>query len=129
MKRSIKSSGKYRFLAFISSAIHWNGRKFSSPSPAPLKHIFLATNGVPEASWVETRTSIGATSRILAKHTTMVYSSQPELILFANAKRNFEKTRNTPIFLLKVAGNAIFCLDRHYSSGVFLKGLKSTPTI
>jgi len=138
MSAQIRNSGPYKFLAFMNGMIKWSRRRFAAPSPAHVKQTCLIRNGIPNAIWIETGTYTGSTTRILSKHSKMVYSIEPAPSLYASAKRNFRHFKNVeiingtseevfPTLLPRIQGDVNFWLDGHYSSGATFKGPKSTP--
>jgi hypothetical protein len=140
MKTLIRNSTAYKLLSEIRNLINWNNRKYAAPSPHFIKQACLIRNSIPNATWVETGTYLGSTTRLLSKHASIVYSIEPEPTLFANAKRYFDNFNNVeilngtsedifPTLLPKITGNVNFWLDGHYSAGITFKGPKDTPII
>lgn len=126
----------------LRSALYraWDKRDFAAPSPHFIKQRVLLRNGLPSATWVETGTYMGETTRVLSKVASMVYSVEPEPKLFARADQLFRDTANVKILngtsesvfpglLSKLSGDVCFWLDGHYSAGLTFKGEKDTPII
>ena len=118
----------------------WRERAFSAPSPDFVKRACLLRNGIPGATWVETGTSLGITTRLLAAQAGKVYTLEPEPTLFANARRTLADLANVevlngtseqllPRLLETLRGDVNFWLDGHYSGGVTFKGEKDTPVV
>jgi hypothetical protein len=100
----------------------------------------LIRNGFPGATWVETGTYLGATTELLARHGSSVYSIEPQPILYENAKVHFSLFRNVeiinglsedifPVLLPTLSGDVNFWLDGHFSGGVTHKGSVDTPIV
>jgi hypothetical protein len=118
----------------------WAVTGFAPPSPHFIKQAVLLRNGLSDATWVETGTFMGDTTRVLSKVANMVYSIEPEPELFANANRAFKDVNNVkiinglsedvfPKLLPELRGNVCFWLDGHYSAGVTFKGPQDTPVV
>lgn len=117
---------------------NWAERGYAAPSPHLIKQNCLIRNGIPGATWVETGTFLGETTALLADHSPMVYSVEPEPKLFARAKELFANKKNVEIInggsedvfpglLPKIHGDVNFWLDGHYSAGITFKGKVDTP--
>jgi len=83
---------------------------------------------------------LGTTTLKLSKHALFVYSIEPSLILFTNAKTYFSKFNNVEIInglseivfktlLPKLSGDVNFWLDGHYSEGITFQGPQDTPIV
>src|SRR6266571_2442864 len=107
---------------------------------ATAKQKVLLRNGLPDATWVESGTFMGDTTSVLSKVAKMVYSIEPEPILFSKAEQKFRNTSNVriikglsedvfPKLLPTISGNICFWLDGHYSAGITFKGPQDTPVI
>jgi hypothetical protein len=118
----------------------WETRGFAAPSPHFIKQAVLLRNGLSDATWVETGTFLGETTRVLSKVANFVYSIEPEPKLYARAERKFRRTPNVeiirgtseqalPALLPKLSGDICFWLDGHYSAGATFKGPQDTPII
>jgi hypothetical protein len=148
LKSLVKQSGAYRLLSTYrqfrawkgGEVGSWTGREFAAPSPHYIKQACILRNGMPEASWVETGTYLGSTTRVLAQRARMVYSIEPEPQLAAGAEATFRGVPNVrilkgtsevvlPTLLPTISGDLSFWLDGHYSEGVTFKGPKDTPII
>lgn len=118
----------------------WRRRGWAAPSPAVVKQACLLRNGIPRATWVETGTLAGETTRFLAGHAPKVYSIEPEPRLYAAAVAalahlgNVELIHATsehafPKLLPTLRGDVNFWLDGHYSGGATHKGPNDTPIV
>jgi hypothetical protein len=116
----------------------WEAREFAPPSPSIIKQACVLRNGLKRATWVETGTYLGETTRRLAQVADMVYSIEPEPTLFANAQTYFQASKNIeiinglsedilPDLLPKLRGDICFWLDAHFSGGKTHKGPLDTP--
>ena len=116
----------------------WAQRNFSAPSPHFIKQAVLLRNGLDHATWIETGTYLGDTTRVLSGVAKMVYSIEPEPSLFAKAEASFSTTGNVkiinglseavfPELLPTLSGDLCFWLDGHYSAGETHKGPQDTP--
>jgi hypothetical protein len=140
MKTFIRNSNAYRTFSLIREYRDWRKRNFAAPSPNFIKQACLIRNGIPNATWVETGTYLGETTKLLLKYASKVYSIEPEPTLFANAKRNFSNFGNVeilngtsegvfPDLLPKLNGNVCFWLDGHFSGEGTFKGPLDTPIV
>src|ERR1700676_2226274 len=68
----------------VSEFRTWETREFAAPSPGIIKRSCVLRSGLRDATWVETGTYLGETTRKLAQIGKMVYSIKPEPTHFAN---------------------------------------------
>ncbi len=140
IKERLKNTNLYRESLKWRILNGWRRRGFSSPSPFFVKHECLLRNGVSNATWVETGTYFGQTTEFLSSHASMVYSIEPEVKLYSDAKRRFALKPNVeiinglsedilPVLLPSLSGNVNFWLDGHYSAGVTFRGPQETPVL
>lgn len=140
MKFWIRDNFFYQFFFRMKEITSWICRKYSSPSPHFIKWDCLIRNGIPDATWVETGTYLGATTRVLSRHSVQVYSIEPEPTLCANARKKFKRFSNVqilegtseaifPELLQKISSNVNFWLDGHYSDGITFQGAMDTPIV
>jgi hypothetical protein len=122
----------------IKGLVGWAARDFQYPCPDFIKRAHLDSCGNRSATWVETGTFLGGTTRVLAEHAKKVYSLEPEPTLCANAKKQFEFFNNVeilngtseaifPKLLPTIGGDVNFWLDGHFSAGQTYKGENDTP--
>lgn len=122
----------------IIEAQLWKYRLYDAPSPWYVKIDVLVRNSIPHATWVETGTFLGETTRILANHGTQVFSIEPAYDLYARAEHKFRNQTKIkilngksedvfPILLKDIEGSVNFWLDGHYSAGATYQGEKDTP--
>jgi hypothetical protein len=122
----------------IKGLVGWAARDFQYPCPDFIKRAHLVSCGNRSATWVETGTFLGGTTRVLAEYGKKVYSLEPEPTLYANAKKQFEFFNNVEILngpsevifpkLLPTIGEDVnFWLDGHFSAGQTYKGENDTP--
>ncbi len=127
-------------LAKIKGLVGWARRDFQYPCPDFIKRAHLVSCGSRSATWVETGTFLGGTTRVLAEHAKKVYSLEPEPTLYANAKKQFEVFSNVeilngpseaifPKLLPTIREDVNFWLDGHFSAGQTYKGENDTPII
>jgi hypothetical protein len=120
--------------------IEWGKRGYAAPSPHPIKQTVLLRNSFRNAIWIETGTYHGATTKILSKYGTFVYSIEPEPTLYSNAADYFKAYTNVeilnglseevfPTLLSQLSGDVNFWLDGHYSAGITHKGPQDTPIL
>ena len=140
MRALIRNTLAYRVLSLVKGCFPWAKSRFAAPSPHFIKQACLLRNGIPAATWVETGTYVGATTHLLSKYATKVYSIEPEPTLFARAAKHFRNFRNVeilhgtsesifPDLLPRIHGNVNFWLDGHYSGGQTFKGAQVTPIV
>lgn len=138
MKSVLRNTAPYRLLTLIRGYLQWGGRQYAAPSPHAIKQACLLRNSFPDATWVETGTYLGQTTKVLSKVASMVHSIEPEPTLCANAKKYFSGYSNVeihagtseevfPSLLPRISGDVNFWLDGHYSAGVTFKGPQDTP--
>jgi hypothetical protein len=118
----------------------WKKRQFAAPSPDLVKHQVLLTQSIPGATWIETGTYLGDTTYLLSRHAKLVYTIEPEPILFKKAEARFRHEKNIkvinglsedvlPRLLPEIAGAINFWLDGHDSGGSTYKGPQETPIV
>lgn len=138
MNPGIRNSFPYRYLSDLKGLIEWQRRMFAPPSPPLIKNSCLLRNGIANAVWIETGTYLGSTTCFLARRASMVYSIEPALTLFANAREYFAQFKNVeiingtseevlPRLLPAISGDVSFWLDGYYSHGITFKGSNTTP--
>lgn len=121
----------------------WATANFSSPAPNFVKWNVLLRWGGKE-TWIETGTYLGETTGQLAHLARVVYSVEPEELLFKNAIEKFRSIKNVTILngssetvlpnLLEALSqqevvDVSFWLDGHYSAGVTYLGKDETPIV
>lgn len=140
LRTSIRKSYPYRVFTQLREYLKWTERKYYAPSPHFIKQACLIRNSYPKATWVETGTYLGETTKVLSKNSLKVYSIEPEPTLFANAKEYFKTFGNVeilngtseevfPRLLPEINGDVNFWLDGHYSAGITYKGSHDTPIL
>lgn len=139
-KIRLRNNPLYDVCIALREWIEWRKRQYAAPSPRAIKQACLLRNGFAAATWVETGTFLGQTTRFLSKHAQKVYSIEPEPALFAAARQRLRNYSNVeilngtsetvfPKLLPKISGDVNFWLDGHYSGGVTYKGAADTPVI
>lgn len=118
----------------------WEKRAYAAPSPPKVKQAVLLRNGFPHATWVETGTYKGDTTKVLLEHSLFVYSIEPSPTLYENVAFYFNSNPNVeiingtseevlPSLLPKLSGKINFWLDGHYSGGETFAGPNECPLI
>jgi hypothetical protein len=98
----------------------------------------LESNSLQNATWIETGTYLGDTTRKLAKIARQVISIEPQLELSLFASTRLRRFKNVEIknatsesciaqVLEGVIGPACFWLDGHYSGDVTFRGSEISP--
>jgi len=115
----------------------WKARNFLENSPQLVKEKVFTKYGIPDASWIETGTYRGTTTKYLSERFPHVYSIEPGLDLYKSACKRFDGTNVTlfndvsenvfPTLLPTLKGDFNFWLDGHYSAGITFKGHKDCP--
>lgn len=116
----------------------WRSSNYSSPSPQHVKIGILKSNSLRNATWIETGTYLGDTTRKLAKIARQVISIEPQLELSLFASARLKRFANVEIknatsesciaqVLEGVSGPACFWLDGHYSGDVTFQGSEISP--
>jgi len=86
-----------RFVRIIQQANIWIFRRFDSPSPTFVKHSRLRKYHVDCATWIESGTFHGLTTKMLSNLGDFVYSVEPGTTLFRNAEKYFSRYKNVEI--------------------------------
>jgi len=115
----------------------WSKRGWSDHAPQFVKQAIFRKYSIDGATWVETGTFMGRTTRFLASLAPLVYTIEPAPKLFKRAKRRFNNTHVhvlngtsedvIPTLLPKLSGDICFWLDGHYSAGQTHKGPTDCP--
>jgi hypothetical protein len=129
---------KRKFFTF--SFIKWWIRGFNAPSPQFVKLRILRNSGVSDATWVETGTYLGETTKFLSHISKNVISIEPAKVLFEFTSHRLRKIRNiTLVFgtseevfesvVSKLDGKVNFWLDGHGSGDITFANEKLTPIL
>lgn len=140
LKVLIRNSYPLRMLKLWRGYSAWRAMGYAAPSPNFVKQTVLFRNGLLNATWVETGTYLGQTTKELAKHGSFVYSIEPQPTLYTNAATYFKSFPNVeilnglseeifPSLLPTLSGDVNFWLDGHYSAGITHKGPQDTPIL
>ena len=140
LKTTVRNSYPYRILRLWQGFVAWGKRAYAAPSPHFIKQTVLLRNALPNATWIETGTYLGQTTKELSKNGVFVYSIEPEPTLYSNAAAYFKSYPNVeilnglseevfPSLLPKLSGDINFWLDGHYSAGITHKGPQDTPIL
>ena len=103
-----------------------------------MKRKVLIRNGIDGATWVETGTYLGETTKFLSRGAVRVVSIEPEPDLYRRAQKRFSDIPNVELVngtseevleevLNQIEGKVNFWLDGHYSAGVTYLGEKVSP--
>ena len=115
-------------------------RKTNSSPPAPhfLKQSILLRHSIENASWIETGTFMGDTTKILAQNFPLVHTIEPSKHCLEIAKKNIGNNKNVTYHegtsedcfdrvCSLVSGDVCFWLDGHYSGGITYQSRSDTP--
>lgn len=80
------------------SISEWEQRLFASPSPEFIKRKVLLRHNLSDATWVETGTCLGETTKILALKLNHVHSIEPEANLFVHAQKYLSSHTNISLY-------------------------------
>jgi len=116
----------------------WQSRDYNVPCPPSIKHSVLRRHNLSDATWVETGTFTGDTTKFLSEIASKVYTIEPEPNLYAAALLKFSGVRSVNIIneisevafktlLPQLCGNVCFWLDGHYSGPSTFAGPNDTP--
>ncbi len=121
----------------LKALMDWRKRGWSDNAPQFAKEAILRKYAIAGATWVETGTFMGATTRFLASISPKVCTVEPAQKLFERAKRRFANTHVEvingvseeifPSLLPTLSGDICFWLDGHYSAGQTFKGATDCP--
>ena len=130
---------KRRFFRF--DTLRWLFRGFKSPSPQWVKIKLLLSQMIPGATWLETGTYLGDTTRKLAKKSEFVITIEPSKEIYEFASWRLSRKKNVRLLLgtseelfykclLEVENRSLnIWLDGHYSGDVTFKGTSVTPIV
>lgn len=115
------------------------GKGLGAPPPGA-KWAVLQQFGDFEATWIETGTYFGLTTRWLSKKSTRVISLEPSADLVAFVRRRLRNRKNAEIVnegsetalatALNSAGDRVcLFLDGHYSGGITFRGSNVSPIL
>lgn len=119
----------------------WALRDFSSPAPHHVKMRVLRRWGGSN-TWIETGTFLGHTSHSLAEFSSRVYTIEPDLRLYDQAKQVYKLIENITFInglseeclgelisnlSLDEKADVSFWLDGHFSAGITFQGPTDTP--
>lgn len=123
----------------VRSLFFWRRRGYLAPAPQFIKQNVFLKYHARSATWVETGTYLGTTTRFLKQLGGHVYSIEPSTDLYFAAKRRFDSSNVTIIndvseralgtLLPKIRGDINFWLDGHYSAGITFKGASDCPVL
>lgn len=115
----------------------WKKRGWSDNAPQFVKEAILRKYAIGGATWIETGTYMGTTTRFLSAMAPQVYTIEPGEKLFRRAARRFANTNVEviqgvsedvfPDLLPTLSGDVCFWLDGHYSAGKTFRGDKDCP--
>lgn len=116
----------------------WRSRGWSSPAPPQVKWSVLQRYAIPHASWIETGTYRGDTTKFLSSIAREVISIEPQPELADGARARLRNLSNVQVLtgtsealfsevVAGMTGPCCFWLDGHYSSGMTYKGSTDTP--
>ncbi len=108
--------------------------------PFDIRANVLTRNSLPNATWIETGTYRGETTRLLSQLAKVVYSIEPGPQLFCEALLQFRGDAKVklinglsehvlPELLPMLYGNICFWLDGHYTDETTYKGPQDTPIL
>lgn len=106
--------------------LKWHMRGFPAPLPNYIKLKTLYKNALPKGVWIESGTYYGETTNYLSKRFRHIYTVEPQIEIFFEAKKILDKYPNVDIYnetstqalpkiLDKVTGDINFWLDGHFS--------------
>lgn len=118
----------------------WKSRAFEPPAPSSVKHATLLRHQIPQSTWVETGTFKGDTTIFLSKLAKHIFTIEPDLKLYDNAKLRFSNHPNItaindiseialPLILKTISGPVCFWLDGHHSGEGTFAGPNDTPIL
>lgn len=118
----------------------WQKRSWASPAPNFVKRQVLRRHSSPSATWVETGTYLGETSRYLARSGSAVISLEPSPYYYALAKRKLRSFKNVKLIngssethfsgvINSLSGEVCFWLDGHHSGGQTFRGAMVSPVL
>jgi hypothetical protein len=119
---------------------NWKHKDYSSPSPKLVKDRVLYRNSIPGATWIETGTYLGETTKLLAQWGKAVFSLEPANQLYERAAALFSSQKHVtilnaaseeafPKLLPSLTGPVNFWLDGHFSAGMTYQGDLDTPVM
>ena len=113
-----------------------------NPIPAYIKRKLLLRHSVRSATWIETGTYLGETTRFLASRFPVVHTIEPSEYCMSRAKLLTSRSlKRKIVFHLgtseqkldhicgQVDGDVCFWLDAHYSAGITFRADEKTPIL
>lgn len=118
----------------------WRASGYEAPLPSVVKTGVLRKYAIKGATWIETGTYRGDTTRVLSTIAARVISIEPEPRLYKKAVRRFkndddiELVNDTseaafPEIVSELSGDVCFWLDGHYSAGATFRGEVDSPIV
>jgi hypothetical protein len=115
-------------------------RNFSAPYPTFIKRKTLVSNATSNATWIETGTYMGSTSKFLAKRYPKVVTIEPSDFFYQFAKSRLNSCRNVEILfgqseihfesvLIQETEHVNIWLDGHFSEGGTFQGENVSPIV
>ena len=124
-------------LSNVKPLAKWRKREWSDQAPSFVKEAVFSKYAIPDATWVETGTFQGQTTRYLAAMSRMVYTIEPADQYYNAAVEAFKGTHVEPIhgtsetvmpdLMPRLSGDVCFWLDGHFSGGDTFHGLSECP--
>jgi len=126
-----------RLVRNIRDLQKWRRRGWSDHAPQFVKEAIFRKYAIDGATWVETGTFKGTTTRFLSGLAGKVHTIEPALKHFKRAERRFRNSNVEvingtseevfPDLLPGLEGDICFWLDGHYSAGTTFKGDTDCP--
>lgn len=137
---SYRDNPLFRALKNRRSFKAWKAREFAAPSPDAIKQAVFRRHNISGATWIETGTFMGDTTRFLSSIAPQVISIEPAEKLYRKAVKRFQgrdgirivndTSENAfPALLADLEGDLCFWLDGHYSAGSTFQGQQDTPIL
>lgn len=126
-----------RLASGLKALRDWQKRGWSDHAPQFVKEAILRKYAIAGATWVETGTFRGTTTRFLAGLAPRVYTVEPAPKLCERARHRFAGSHVEvlggvseeifPELLPTLSGDVCFWLDGHYSAGQTFRGATDCP--
>ena len=131
---------KRSFAHGLLSAVLWGIKGADVPSPNFIKWRTLRKIFLKDAVCVETGTYLGETTKWLSENFRLVFSLEPQEMLFEFNKNKFKQNTRVRLFRgtseqrlreilsqIKTGENVNFWLDGHFSGGITYEGERKSP--
>ena len=146
-KKGNSKSSKFKYSHLLIIAFHrlreivqFSSRNFDAPYPTFMKRRTLISHSIPRATWIETGTYMGSTSKYLANRFSKVVTIEPSDHFYQFSKSRLKRKKNVATLfgtseehfesaLTQESGDLNIWLDGHFSEGGTFLGENLSPIV